>query len=104
MSKNPLTCLQWLQDSIHKPTLRQASSESVVFMLLAVETVAVEEVDVSMAYVAAEDAEEEVDELEEDRSEEVMEEAAVNTKTELVSHMSPITLKIQSGPHSQTIK
>ena len=48
LENHPLTCLQWFQDSIHFPTLRQAASESVVFMLLAVDTVASEEVDVSM--------------------------------------------------------
>ena len=45
-SKHPLTCLQWLQDSINLPTLHQAASESVIFMLLDVETVSEEEVDV----------------------------------------------------------
>ena len=65
MSNNPPTCLQWLQDSIHLPTLHQAVSEGVVFMLLAVETVAAEEVDISMAEVVSEDVEEEVDEVDE---------------------------------------
>ena len=63
LSKHPINCLQWLQDSIHLPTLRQAASESIVFMLLAVETVAPEEVDVSMAEVVAKEVEEEVDEV-----------------------------------------
>ena len=45
-SKHELTCLQWLQEYTHMPTLHQAASESAVFMLLAVETVASEEVDV----------------------------------------------------------
>ena len=38
---------------------------------------------------------------EEDSAEEVMDEAAVYMKTVLISHMSPVTLKIQSGPHSR---
>ena len=39
-SKHSLTCLQWLKDSIRLPTLHQGASESVVFVLLFVETVA----------------------------------------------------------------
>ena len=73
MSNHPLTCLQWLQDSIRIPTLHEAASESVVFMLLEVEIVAAEEVDVSMEEVMEEDVEEEVDEVEEDTSKEVVE-------------------------------
>ena len=83
-----------MQDSIHLTTLHQSASKSVVFMLLAVETVAVEEVDVSMAEVAAEDTEEEVDKVEEDTAEEVVEEAAEHIKMELTYQMSPVTLKI----------
>ena len=45
---------------------------SVVFMLLAVETVAGEEVHISMAEVAEEDVEKEMNEVEEDISEEVV--------------------------------
>ena len=48
--------------------------------------------------------EEEVDTVEEDTSEEVLEGAAVHMKMELISQMSPVTLKTQSGPHSQTIQ
>ena len=44
-SKHTLTCLQWFQDSTHLPTLNQADSKSVVFMLMDVETVAAEEVE-----------------------------------------------------------
>ena len=44
MSRHPLTCLQLLQDSTHTPNLYQAASESVVGMILEVETVASEEV------------------------------------------------------------
>ena len=55
---HPLTCIHWLQDSIHLPTLRQTVSESVVFMLLAVETVAEEGVGVSMTDVLEEDVDE----------------------------------------------
>ena len=43
------------------PTLCQVASEILVFMLLAVETVVVEEVDISITEVAEEDIEEEVD-------------------------------------------
>ena len=73
LPKHTLTCLQWLQDSIYLPTLRQAASESVVFMLLTVETATVEEVDVSMAEVGAEDLWEEVDKVEEDTYKKVLE-------------------------------
>ena len=73
-------------------------------MLLAVETVASEEVDVSMAEVVAEDVEEEVDKVEEDTSKEAMEGSASHMKMVLTSHMSPVTLNIQSGPHSQKIQ
>ena len=69
-----------------------------------VETVAMENVEVSMVEVTEEDMDEEVDEVEEDMSEEVVEEAAANTKIELTSQMSPVTLKIHSGPHYQTIQ
>ena len=63
MSKNPLTCLQWLQDSIHLPNLLKAASESVVFMLLSVETMAAEEVEVSMVEDVTEDVAEDVEEV-----------------------------------------
>ena len=46
-------------------TLHRTASESVVFMMLVVETVAAEEVDVSMAEVLEEYMEEEVVEVEE---------------------------------------
>ena len=61
-----------MQESIHLTALHQATSEIVVFMLLDMETVAAGEVDVSMAEVVAKYAEEEVDELEEDTSKEVV--------------------------------
>ena len=48
--------------------------------------------------------EEEVDKLEEDTSKEVVEGSAAHMKMELTSQMSPITLKIQSGPHPQTMQ
>ena len=73
-------------------------------MLLAVETVAAEEVDVSMSEVVSEDVEEEVDEGEEDTSKEVVEGTAAHMKMEFTYQMLPITLKIQRGPHSQTIQ
>ena len=73
-------------------------------MILAVETVETEEVDISMAEVVTEDVEEEVGEVEEYTSEDVTEGAESHMKMELISHMSPVTLNIQSGPHSQTIQ
>ena len=57
-----------------------------------------------IAYVAAEDVEEEVDDVEKDTNKEVMEEAAAHMKMELTSQMSPVNLRIQSGPHSQTMQ
>ena len=62
-----------MQDYIHLPTLHQAAPESVVFMMLAVETLAAEYVDVSMADITEDEAEEEVDGLEEDTAKEVVE-------------------------------
>ena len=52
------------------PILHQAASEIIVFMLMAMETVATEEVDVSMEEIVTEDAEAEVDKVEEDMSKE----------------------------------
>ena len=85
-------------------TLHQAPSESAVFMLLDVETVETEDVEFLMEYVVAEDVEEEVDEVEEETNKAVMEEAAAHMKMELISQMSPVSLKIQSGPHYQTMQ
>ena len=62
------------------PTLHHDTSESVVFILLAVETVAEEDVDVSMSEVVTEDVEEEVDEVEEDAYKEVVEGAAAHMR------------------------
>ena len=45
-----------------------------------------------------------MDEVEEDMYNEVVKGAEAHTKIELTSHMSPVTLKIQSWPHSQTIQ
>ena len=73
-------------------------------MMLVVETVAAEEVDVSMEEVVTEDVEEDVDKVEDDTSEDIVEGAAAHMQMVLISHMSPVTLKIQSGPHSQTIQ
>ena len=58
-------------------------------MLLDVETVTAEEVDISIAEVASEDMEEEVDEVEEDTSNEVVEGAAAHIKMELGSTKEP---------------
>ena len=80
MSKHPLNCIQWVQDSTHLTTLHQAASESVVFMLLPVETVAAKDMDVSMAEVLEEDVEEEVNEVEEDTSKEVGDGEVVHMK------------------------
>ena len=57
-----------------------------------------------MTEVAAESLEEEVDKVEEETAEEVVEEAASHMKMKLTSHISPVTLKIHSGLHSQTIQ
>ena len=45
---------------------------------------------------------EEAEEVEEEISKEVVEEAVAHIKMELTYHMSPITLKMQIGPNSQT--
>ena len=73
-------------------------------MLLAVETVAAKEANVSMAEVMVEDVEEYVDKVEEDTSNEVAEGAAAHMKMELTYQMSPVTLRITSGIHSQTLQ
>ena len=73
-------------------------------MLLAVETVTTEEVGISMAEFVAEDVEEDVDEVKHNTSKEVVEGAAAHTRMELTSHISPYSLKIQSGLHSQRIQ
>ena len=73
-------------------------------MLLAVETVASEEVEVSMSEVVEEDVVEEAEGAEEDTSKKVVEGAAVHMKMDLIHHISPVTLRIQSGPQSQTIQ
>ena len=57
-----------------------------------------------MSEVAAEDTDKEVDELKDYTAKEVLKEASANIKMELKFHMSPVSLKIQSGPHSQTMK
>ena len=51
-----------------------------------------------MAEDTAEDVGEEVDKVKEDAAEEFIEEESVHMKMGLTSHMSPITLKIQSEP------
>ena len=56
-------------------------------MLLAVETIVVEEVEVSMEKVLVENLKEEVDKLEEYTSKEVVEGAAAHIKMELTSHI-----------------
>ena len=57
-----------------------------------------------MAEYVVEDVEEDAGELEEDTSEEVMEEAVVHIKMGLTSQMSPVTLKMHSGINCQTIQ
>ena len=57
-----------------------------------------------MSEFAEEDVEEELDKVEEETSKEVVEGAAAHMKMELTSQMSPVNLKIHSGPHSQTIQ
>ena len=59
-----------------------------------------EEVGVSMV----EDGDEELYEVEEDTSKEVVERSKAHIKIELSSQMSTVTLNIYSGPHSQKIQ
>ena len=61
-----------MQDYTHLTAFRQATSESLVFMILAVKTVEAEEVDVSMPEVVVEYMEEKVNKVEDDTAEEVM--------------------------------
>ena len=76
-----------MKDSICLPTLHQAASKSVLFMLLAMETVETREVEISMAEVVSEDVNEEVDEVEEDTPKEVVEEAAAHMKIKFTYQM-----------------
>ena len=55
-----------------------------------------------MAKDVTEDVEEEADEVKDDTYKEVVEESAAHMKIGLVYHMSLVTLKVQSGTHSQT--
>ena len=57
-----------------------------------------------MAEISEEDLEEEVDEVEEDTSEEVMGEEAAHMKPKLTSQMSHVALKIKSGAQYQNIQ
>ena len=57
-----------------------------------------------MAEVVAEDVEEDVDKVKQNTSKEVVEEAAAHMRMELTSQISPNSLKIQSGLHSQRIQ
>ena len=57
-----------------------------------------------MEEVVAEDMDEEVDEVEEDMSKEVVEGASAHMKMEFTSQISPVTLNILSGTYSQTIQ
>ena len=57
-----------------------------------------------MAQVTTEDVQKEVEKVDEYMAEEVVDEAAVHIKMELVSQMSAVTLNLQSGLHSQTRK
>ena len=66
-------------------------------MPLAVVTASSEDVDVSMAEDATEDVGEEVDE--ENTAKEAVKEAEAHMKMGLTSHMSLVTLRMQSGPH-----
>ena len=53
---------------------------------------------------AADDVEEEVDEVEEGVVKEVMEELVAHMQMGFKSQMSPVTLKTKSGPHSWKIQ
>ena len=73
-------------------------------MPLAVVTAISEEVNVSMVEHAAEEVEEDVDKVKDDKDKKFVEEAAVHINTDFTSQMPHITLKINSGPHSQMIQ
>ena len=60
--------------------------------------------DVSTAKDAEEDVDEEMDEAEEDMDEEVVEEVAAHMKMGSKFQISPVTLRIKSGTHYQTIQ
>ena len=62
------------------------------------------DVGVSLAEYVTEDVGEEVEKVEEDASEEFVEEAAAHMKMGLKSQMSHVTLKIYSGANSQKRK
>ena len=62
--------------------------------MLAVDTLAAEEVDASMEEVETEDVQEEVDEVEEDTANEALEEASLHMKMKLTSQMSLVTLHL----------
>ena len=57
-----------------------------------------------MTEVVAEDMEEEVDKVDEYTYKDIMEGAAAHMKMELTSQISPVTLSIHSGTHSQTME
>ena len=73
-------------------------------MPLAMATTVEKEVDVSTAEYAEEDMGEEADEAEEDTDEEVVEEVAAHMKMGSKFQISPVTLRIKSGTHYQTIQ
>ena len=93
-----------MQGFTHTPTLRQDASESAVSMPSAVVIAAAEEVDVLMSEDVTEDVGGEVEKVEEDAAKEFVEETAAHIKMGLASQMSPVTLKMHSGPHYQMIK
>ena len=64
-------------------------------------TLEAEEVDVLMAKDAAEAVGEEAEKVDADMDEEVVGEEAANIKVGLISQISPVPLKIQSGIYPQ---
>ena len=73
-------------------------------MPLAMVTSSSEEVDYLMAKDATEETREDEDKLDEDAVKDAVEDAAMNTRIELSYQMSYVTLKMNNGPHSKTIK
>ena len=72
-------------------------------MLLAVDTMVVEDLYVLMSEVTEDDVEEKVEKVEEYTAEEIVEESAAHMKMELISQMLPVTSKIKSGTPYQMI-
>ena len=73
-------------------------------MLLTVQTMSVEEVDISVTEVSADDKEEEVEKVEESTANKFADGELAHMKMESIHQISPVPLNIQSGPHPHTIQ